>query len=458
MPDCKDIDALIVDRLYGELDEAKQTWFDDHVADCGGCHAEWQAFSRTRDVLQQMPEAEPPQSISAILLHEAAKRAPAPSKPKAVRLSDDQKRPGLLDRIGGWLFPVLRHPAAAAVAVLVLVAGVAGTLYIRGDQKVAEPTVASEAPAVPVAAADKTEAIGKLGDRTTERDGLAKDSYGADLLDQEQTKALRLKLEEAQNEEKPKSIEVGTVQRGLKASTKERKQQRSKGKRYGGKAKPQLGGATANAVTGADELIDSDDDINSERERAKTSTPRRSRARNAAPRGGSGGGAGYKGPKSDPAPRRDSNKNLKKDNKSAKDYRRYAKPPATKAAPRKPSPGASAPAQARGRANYTVRKDPKAEQRWANAQQVNLWRAVKGKKCITAARIANDIRDRNPGYYSRNIGNSRNLKPCVRYVRADYTKRLKSRARAARAKAAKKSGASAPKRKKAAPRNFDNVQ
>ena len=133
---CRDIDALMMDWLYGELAPQKAQSFSAHVEGCSRCHDELAAYQRTRELVSELPSEEPPAALSALLIREAAARSPSPRAEAAGE-------GGIL----AWLarlFQPLQHPALAAVATLVLVAGVAGTLYLRdGDQHFAEPKMAA---------------------------------------------------------------------------------------------------------------------------------------------------------------------------------------------------------------------------------------------------------------------------------------------------------------------------
>src|SRR5690606_26596144 len=75
------------------------------------------------------------------------------------------------------------------------------------------------------------------------------------------------------------------------------------------------------------------------------------------------------------------------------------------------------------------------EARWARAQSAALARAVEAKKCREAATIANDIRDRAPEYFRREVEGSKTVAPCRWYVAKDQEQRL-ARRKAARKKAA----------------------
>lgn len=133
MVDRQDIDALLIGALYGELtpaDEARLTaHLESHPGDrsaLDGLTAARQAVHDSRIFAVQL---DPPQAISALLLQEAHRRAPR-------KASSDEP---------GWLAKLFRtllvHPAMAAAAMLVVVVGVAGTMYVRkGTDQFAETT------------------------------------------------------------------------------------------------------------------------------------------------------------------------------------------------------------------------------------------------------------------------------------------------------------------------------
>jgi anti-sigma factor RsiW len=81
MMQCRDIDELMVEFLYQELEGERLADFQKHVEGCAHCGAEMKSLMRTRQALRALPEAEPSPAVSARLLHEAAKRtAPAPER------------------------------------------------------------------------------------------------------------------------------------------------------------------------------------------------------------------------------------------------------------------------------------------------------------------------------------------------------------------------------------------
>lgn len=182
-----DFDALMVDWLYGELDATEAARFEEHLARHPEARAEAEAFKRTRVAFKDLGEAEPTDSLSAILMHEAALAV----TPKET----------LWSRFSALFQPLVMHPAASAMATVVLLAGVAGALYLNEGAKLAEPVASSTA----TAPADRSSleaardpapqpASGTLEEETAVGYGgeadLAKDSFAVDLADDERQQAI----------------------------------------------------------------------------------------------------------------------------------------------------------------------------------------------------------------------------------------------------------------------------
>jgi len=150
MIDRMDIDALLVSALYGELTPADEARLTAHLESHPADRTALADLTHTRATIRESRiltfQFEPPQSVSALLLQEAVRRAPKP-RGEAV----------------GWFHRFTRsfmmHPAMAAAAMLVLVVGVAGTLYVRhGDPFVEMATpVATTDQSMPSAAQPKSE-------------------------------------------------------------------------------------------------------------------------------------------------------------------------------------------------------------------------------------------------------------------------------------------------------------
>ena len=198
---CNDIDGLMVDWLYGELDSASSAKVSGHVQACARCQSEQAAFSRTRELFSALPESEPPSALTAMLVREAAlsaKLAPAPRETEGAGIADWFAR----------LFRPLMHPAAAAVMTVALVVGVAGTLYLRtGSDQFAEPSQGSEPTAVKSAVDEKAvasrvqaadQAPPAAPEPTPEGAEVAAtlaDGYAADILKEERQQELKRKRE-----------------------------------------------------------------------------------------------------------------------------------------------------------------------------------------------------------------------------------------------------------------------
>ena len=132
MVDRQDIDALLVSALYGELTPADEARLAAHLESHPADRATLDDLKTARAAVKQSrifeTQAEPPQAISAMLLQEAHRRAPKPS-----RVRDEGERESWFARFARSFFA---HPAMAAAAMLVLVVGAAAIIHNRkgGDE------------------------------------------------------------------------------------------------------------------------------------------------------------------------------------------------------------------------------------------------------------------------------------------------------------------------------------
>jgi|GEM_PF-2797717 len=474
MLDCNKIDSLMIDWLYDELDETTTASFDEHVAGCSHCERELASLQRTREAVKDLPSIDPPVAVSNILLHEAAKRAPA-------RKAGLDERPGLFARLAAWFGPALRHPGLAAVACLVLVAGVAGSLYLQGKGGYTGPRAKSRAPAPEgaaatarhetatddVKAADRPSADPFVADGEVEQSNRdttkptdhmdkdqgivgrpenAEEKKQLDDVRQQlaaQKKRVTRKLSEkrpakprrhrvarrrhrsarppqADVQPTPKSESTGTTAYAGKPyeprKAGQKKYAGSKNKiatkstrRYSNRNAPVTRKPVANVVTGADKMI-------------------------ARPK-----------PKPQPQPRQQSR---------FRGNTRSAGPrPTVNAPPPPPAPGATRgfKLDKKGRAAYRLYKVSPRVQVWTETQHQKLNAAVARNNCRVAARLAADILDRNPNYYYKQVGPTRQIKKCRWYVNREWNRRAKSRARRAPKRRMKKAGG-VPAKAKASPR------
>lgn len=177
--DRQDIDALLIGALYGELtpaDEARLTaHLESHPTDRGALDDLKSARLAVRESRIFELQLDPPQAVSALLLQEAHRRAPK----RVVKEEESES----------WFYRFTRsflaHPAMAAAAMLVLVVGVAGTLYLKkGDQFAdKELTAADQAATSP---ALEPSATGVMNEASADRgmlEGAAGSAYRVGLDD-----------------------------------------------------------------------------------------------------------------------------------------------------------------------------------------------------------------------------------------------------------------------------------
>ncbi len=139
-----DFDALLIGALYGELSAVEESRLQAHLAAHPTDQQIMRELTRTREAIREsavLAIVEPPQAISALLLQEAARRAPKVAVEPATESG------------GRWMrfFSFLAHPALAAAAMVVVVVGVFGTMYLRNEHQVSESLLS--APAAPASKA-----------------------------------------------------------------------------------------------------------------------------------------------------------------------------------------------------------------------------------------------------------------------------------------------------------------
>jgi hypothetical protein len=132
-PSAADTCELLVDYVYGELDEARKRTFEEHLPACARCRQQAASFGRVRTAVKRvMPDVEPPAQLAgplhAQLMHAAAQHKP---------------RRGLL-----LAFPrkIVQHPALSAAAMFVLVGGAIAINWSRGQLAMPTAEHVAEAP------------------------------------------------------------------------------------------------------------------------------------------------------------------------------------------------------------------------------------------------------------------------------------------------------------------------
>ncbi len=382
MLDRQDIDALLIGRLYGELTDADEArlnaHLDSHPADKSALVGLTSARNAVRESRFLTVQIEPPQAISALLLQEASRRAPA----RVVAQDDDKKESWFARFVGSFA----RHPAMAAAAMMVLVFGVAGTMYLRNgksqfaDQSTqtfggAEVAKGSPAPA----AAPAIESDGIPDDRVEEAKALqqqAGSSFEASLADGEAAATDK-------KDKKASNADVADVRREQKEAAKPAVAAKAPANRtYIGvqseRAPQPKELENTNEVTGA---LDGDNDA------------RRRKGGAAAP--------------------------------GAADNQRRDPVVASPSPPPPPTSRAPATTVPRGAGTGTTGEDALKQEKpadeeasWAREQAVKVGNAVKANNCKDAASLAVQLSTRNPAFYKDNVENDRDLKKCITYINA----------------------------------------
>lgn len=472
MLECRDIDALMMDWLYQELEASQSGPFDDHLARCTRCQAEIEGLKRTRAALRDLPQVEPPASITQILLHEAARKAPAAT---AAEPGGSGRR-GVLAWLGDLFTPIARHPAATAIATLVVVAGVAGTIYLKGGHEVAQPQADSAAPPPAETPAESTAVPGSGlmlgfddGDGITARLEEDRDLGGAAAAEpaaENQAGQPQFQLPVPPAADPAPGYWRGRDQsrEGKLAAAEDRREaeQAQLERRLENKPRANAPGATragvkgkptVDATAGADQIVTGEGD-SADEQRWSPSSGKDLSKRDAPARIPAGGAAGGRGP----APATTVTDTEKAPSQPAKkpepSYRQpMAEPP--------PSPPADKLSQ-QITGNYRVYLQNPQDNSFVTSKESQLEQALRRNDCPTAGRIANDILDRSYEYYVANV-KPRAEKSCKKFVDAEWRARYAARVeRARKAQAAKAKGGGGStgtaNKAKAAPRQDDAAE
>ena len=150
-----ELDDLLVDYLYDELEPARRAAFEEGLAEHPELAAEVAAHRRTRVAAAELPQLALPAGLLDGVLAEAGRVAAAQTAAAAA------KRPGFFERLSRLLL----QPAFASAALAVLVVGV-GLLYVAQpnsgpndpDRQRLGPVIASH-PAEAAAEADQAPAV-----------------------------------------------------------------------------------------------------------------------------------------------------------------------------------------------------------------------------------------------------------------------------------------------------------
>jgi len=363
--DRQDIDALLVGALYGELtpaDEARlAVHLESHPTDRGALDDLKTARQAVRESRIFDIQLDPPQAVSALLLQEAHRRAPK-------RVVHEGEKEGWFARFTRTFFA---HPAMAAAAMLVVVVGVAGTLYVRKGDQFAQKEVATAPTSAAGSAAltDETKPTAAADPSANALDAATggESSYNVDLAEKDisgkdgEGKADKAKLDRApaaerKREESPKVAEKPQPQqkkavRGINVQTKQPQPK-------------ELAKSSESQLAFDDEAAP---------------------AKTAAPKGAATGAGGTAA---------------------------HAESPAGIAAPSRTT--AQAPPPAAAPASPPVDPSLIAWAKQTLEQAASL--AQEGGKCDRAAQLVQQIAEKAPTFYSSTVATDRRLKGCQSYI------------------------------------------
>jgi anti-sigma factor RsiW len=410
----QDIDALLVSALYEELTPADEARLAMHLESHPGDRTALDDLKVARTAVRESRifelQLDPPQAVSALLLQEAARRAP-----KSVPRRDDAKAESWFQR---FVRSFIAHPAMAAAATLVLVVGVAGTIYLKnGSMKVAQPTMVAQDEPAPAAAAGAGSAASELdhsavavaGDA-----GIAAVSAGDD----------QVRVDLATNTDKADEKKLGIADNDRGRAIDNRKQQvaqhaaatgtvagpsRNGSFGYDGK-----GGKDAVAAYKTDPAakptspptattkdarryveVHTDQPSVKELPDTTTETVAKGEAPNnphaGATPGGGGGASGAAAPQQ----------------------------PRTSVAASPPPPPVAIPAESQKPKPADKAPTPNKEDvafAWAKDQHAQVIALVKAGKCRDAAPLAVGIKNRAPDYYNSYVVPDRQIKQCMQYI------------------------------------------
>jgi hypothetical protein len=387
MADRHDIDALLVDAVYRERDDeqggADRARLDAYLASHPQERAALDAMKHTRARVQEarlgLSEAEPSAGISARLLQEAARRAPA-------RRAAAPDRGGVLAWLQGALRPMFAHPALASAAALVLVGGTAGALFLRGGsalyEQTASPSVEPRAAAPEIV---RTEAA-------------PRDTYAAVLDDQDLA---------------AKNDVVGTLTGSGEPDPTESPRLRARRESAGAPVVAQVPAKGRGALARGMDVTTTDPELKSFDDEARAVDRKQQKAA--------------------PKPTAPAKKEAEADG-AGRLAGIAAQAPSAPAAEAAAAPAAASPAPAPTAARYdATREEERAA--WARGQHQRAVAAVKRNDCNEAAALAAEIAVRAAEYYTAQVSDDRNLRACKpaieRARKRDAERRAKSRAPAA---------------------------
>ena len=388
MADCTTFDLLLVDWLYDELEPAEAARFTRHIDGCDACWQTAEAMTRIRALMRELPEEPPPEAVSSRILHQAAEQVAG------------TRRPGLWSWLAGSLEMLWAHPAAAALASMVLIAGVAGALFTRGKLEMAAPASSPAAEGAQLGASDAPE---------VDRDramGAAPPVPAREVA--QSSEKLVAALGEAEEQPGRPSRTRGNARRDGVAAEPDRSERVAATEQ---RPAPDLWPAPATLALDAD--LTTESDPTQERQVALGDDEARV---GAVANAGAGQAAGTAPELTASTPARAPTATPGDAAGAAPITASHAKPGSTPEGKgdRKAEDNAEdkSAEQPRQQARKREARDARDDRAWAEAMHDALRAALRQAECARAVQIAEDIRAREPGYYRTLVANSKELAAC----------------------------------------------
>jgi hypothetical protein len=387
--DRQDIDALLIGALYGELTPADEARLAAHLESHPADKTALEGMKATRESVRASrifeAQVEPPQAVSALLLQEAARRAPR-------RAAEAEPRESWFHR---FVRSFMAHPAMAAAAMLVLVVGVAGTLYMRNGDHFADKTAGEAPPAATVATERADTAAADNGARPAAADPSAAgqgSAYAVGLAEEQQ-------LQRAKDAEKavpPKADRVAHAP--TTAATKSDVSDGDELAKAPARKPSKKGYLEVTTPEPTPKELDKNDE-GGEIAQAPSSGGAGARAP-----GGAAANTGAAAPAAPPPPPQVAAAQApmadeKPIAKPTAPSKTVAKAPPQQAAMQPPGPATDSGLLA-----------------WAKAQHAAAVQKVKAGDCGAAATLAVQVKNRYPEYYAQNMAGDRQLKSCTAYI------------------------------------------
>ena len=481
MLESQEIDALLISALYGELTPAEETRLEAHLGSHPADRMALAALTSTREVLRSsrilQVQLDPPQSVSALLMQEAARRAP-----KA------EEREGWFARLARSF---MAHPAMAAAAMLVVVVGVVTLVQTRkGDQFTETAPAQSQSVGAKASTTDQTIEPAKdhAGDRLDEgvRGGEAGSNVasGSAAFGGDTNAGYRVSLAESDGRQRKLEAETAEVKKGQVAKQDPTATPRDVSGVADTKAKNAKAGIANKPPSGAymelrsaePTVKDFESNANGEAQGRTYATPTDDLAKenvnanvNAVTPGpglGASGGntttatapttaprgkaaPGMTKPTSPKAPDSQVSRDVDASPRNQPAPVRNSPPPPPPAPPAKVvvTTGSASGGSAKAVAPAEDRSANDPQLAWAREQHTAIIAHVRSRDCKGAASIAVVLSNRDLGYYMQNVASDRSVKECLAYI--DNAREKDQEQRAERSKPAQKRTTNEPAKKAA---------